>query len=233
MIKLQLCAAVGIPEQYFGDISTGSLATAQTVELPMLKMFGSYQQVWAEAYKAINEVVLEHNNIPDFPAIAPQDALAAADALSKMVVAFPQLADSDDVLQQALMALGVNDTAKVIEDLKKARDGEDADSIKQATEKMMEAAAKLGEEVYKASQAGAEGGDAAAGAAAGAAGATPGADASTAQGEEAETVDAEYEVVEDNPLIGLTWRSSPYDTNRVGFEFFRTNSIQNSAAGAS
>ena len=131
MIKLQICSSVGIPEQYFGDISTGSLATAQTVELPMLKMFSSYQQVWAGAYQDINEVVLEYNGVPpdawyvdmDFPPIAPEDALAAADALSKVVTVFPQLATSDDVLQQALMALGINDTAQVIEDMNKAAEG--------------------------------------------------------------------------------------------------------------
>lgn len=131
MIKLQLCAAVGIPEQYFGDISTGSLATAQTVELPMLKMFSSYQQVWAGAYRDINEVVLEYNKVPpdawyvdmDFPPIAPEDALAAADALSKVIAAFPQLATSDDVLQQALMTLGINDPAEVIKAMNEAPEG--------------------------------------------------------------------------------------------------------------
>ena len=38
MLKLQVSAGTGIPEQYFGDLSTGNLATAKTVELPMMKM---------------------------------------------------------------------------------------------------------------------------------------------------------------------------------------------------
>ena len=63
MIKLQVCAAVGIPEQYFGDIATGNLATAKTVELPMLKMFQSYQSVWGDAYQDIMDIVLEYNHI--------------------------------------------------------------------------------------------------------------------------------------------------------------------------
>ena len=131
MIRLMICAAVGIPEQYFGDISTGSLAAAQTVELPMIKMFGSYQQIWADAYKDINEVVLEHNNVPekdwyvdmDFPPITPLDAIAVADALSKTITALPQLASSNDVIQQALMALGINDPAQVIEQLNQEAKG--------------------------------------------------------------------------------------------------------------
>ena len=126
MIRLQICAAVGIPEQYFGDISTGNLATAKTVELPLMKMFQSYQQVWADTYKDINEVVLGHKTVDkdkqyvdmDFPPIAPLDAIAIAQALSQIVMAFPQLADSDDVIQQALMAIGVNDIAEVMEKLK-------------------------------------------------------------------------------------------------------------------
>lgn len=127
MIKLQICSAVGIPEQYFGDISTGNLATAKTVELPMLKMFQSYQQIWKDTYNDLNNIILEYNNIPeekryvdiDFPAIAPEDAVAASQALAQTVMAFPALADSHDVIQQALIVLGINDPGKVIDELTK------------------------------------------------------------------------------------------------------------------
>ncbi len=127
MLKLQVCAAVGIPEQYFGDIATGNLATAKTVELPMLKMFESYQAVWAGAYKDINEVVLVHNDVPpdkwyvdmDFPSIAPEDVMVVATALAAIVPNFPELASSQDVLQVALMALGINNTQEVIDALGK------------------------------------------------------------------------------------------------------------------
>ena len=127
MLKLQICAAVGIPEQYFGDISTGNLATAKTVELPMLKMFQSYQAVWAEVYKNINEIVLKHNGVNpdswyvdmDFPAIAPEDVVSIAAALAAIIPNFPELASSPDVMQVALMALGINDTQEVIDALGK------------------------------------------------------------------------------------------------------------------
>jgi len=125
MIKYQVCAAVGIPEQYFGDISTGNLATAKTVELPMMKMFQSYQAIWADAYKDINDIVLEHNNVPDdkwyvdmdFPAIAPADIAQAATALVQILQVLPALGDSEDVKQIALMTLGVNDPAEALEQI--------------------------------------------------------------------------------------------------------------------
>jgi len=122
MIKLQIAAAVGIPEQYFGDISIGNLATAKTVELPMMKMFQSYQQIWADAYRDIDEVILEHNGVApdkwyidrDFPAIAPEDVAQAAKSLVDILTVMPEFAYSPDVQQVALMILGINDPAEVL-----------------------------------------------------------------------------------------------------------------------
>lgn len=127
MLKLQVCAAVGIPEQYFGDIATGNLATAKTVELPMLKMFQSNQAVWGDAYQDIFEIVLEYNKVDsknwyvdkDFPAIAPEDVFAAAQSIVQIVTAFPEFSSIPDVQQQALIAMGINDPAQVLEQLSK------------------------------------------------------------------------------------------------------------------
>lgn len=124
-IKLMIAAAVGIPEQYFGDISIGNLATAKTVELPMMKQFQSLQKVWADTYQDIDEVVFEHNKVPedkryvdrDFPPIAPEDTVAAAQAFTSIVTAFPEFAYSPDVQQVALMTLGIDDPAEVLEQL--------------------------------------------------------------------------------------------------------------------
>jgi hypothetical protein len=131
MIKLQIAAAVGIPEQYFGDISIGNLATAKTVELPMMKMFQSYQAVWNDAYRDIDEVILEHAGIPpekwyidrDFPKIAPEDVLQAATALTQILQVLPALGDSEDVKQIALLTLGVNDPAEVLNALESKTQG--------------------------------------------------------------------------------------------------------------
>ena len=128
MLKLQVCSAVGIPEQYFGDISTGNLATAKTVELPLIKMFQSYQKVWNDAYRDINNIILEHNDVPedkryvdiDFPVIVPLDVEQAAQAIKTIVDTFPEFAESPDVKQQALMAIGVDNTQEVLDALEEA-----------------------------------------------------------------------------------------------------------------
>ena len=122
MVKLQVAAAVGLSEQYFGDISIGNLATAKTVELPMMKMFQSFQKVWNDAYQDMDEVVLEFNGVSPkdwyvdrtFPPIAPKDVLALSDAIEKMVRTFPQFAESPDVQQQALVAMAINDPAEAL-----------------------------------------------------------------------------------------------------------------------
>ncbi len=127
MLRLQLCAAVGIPEQYFGDISSGNLATAKTVELPMMKQFQSLQKVWADFYQEIDDVVLKHNDVPedkwyidrDFPLIAPRDVEGAANAIEKIIGVFPQFAESQAVQQMALLILGIDNTGEVLASLEK------------------------------------------------------------------------------------------------------------------
>jgi len=125
MLKLMICAAVGITEQYFGDISIGSLATAQTVELPMVKMFNSYQTLWLEAYEDISNMVLEYNHIDekdrvfdfDLPAITPEESSAIAKNIAALIPQIPRLADSDDVLQQALMSMGIKDVEQALKNI--------------------------------------------------------------------------------------------------------------------
>ena len=122
MIKHMIFSAVGIPEQYFADISTGNLATAKTVELPMVKQFQSYQATWKGLFQEIDEAVLEHNKIPedkwyvdrDFPPIAEDEAAQIAQALGQILTAIPELGAADEVKQIALMALGINDTTEVL-----------------------------------------------------------------------------------------------------------------------
>ena len=50
---LMACAALGIFEHYMGDPSTGNLATATAMELPMLKRFMLFQQMWRGIYSDI------------------------------------------------------------------------------------------------------------------------------------------------------------------------------------
>lgn len=150
MIKLMIAAAVGIPEQYFGDISIGNLATAKTVELPMMKMFQSYQKVWGDTYQDINEVILEHNKVPsdkwyvdlDFPAIAPEDLAGMALSLQAILSVLPNLGDSRDVQQVALMSLGIDDTAEVLDALAKETKGNPTPALIKALREFRETLGK-------------------------------------------------------------------------------------------
>jgi len=146
MIKLQICAAVGIPEQYFGDISTGNLATAKTVELPLIKMFQSYQQIWSDTYKDINEVVLAHDKVSedkwyvdmDFPAISPVDYAAMAISIQQIIQSIPDLAFSADVQQQALLSMGINNPGEVLDNLAKEAKGNPEAAAIRALRRIME-----------------------------------------------------------------------------------------------
>ena len=129
MIKLQICCAFGISEQYFADISTGNLATAKTVELPLLKQFSSYQQLWSDVYETVFSIVLQNNNVTNspreimtvnFPPISPEDVKEAVIAITGILNAFPQLSSSDEMLKQCLTNIGIVDVDFVVSELKKA-----------------------------------------------------------------------------------------------------------------
>jgi hypothetical protein len=125
MIRNQICVGVGIFPHYMGDLETSNLATATAVELPMIKQFSAYQQIWSDVFQDIHSIVLEHNGVPedkrfvdlDFPEIAPSDAVAALAAIQSLVAAFPQTADIQDVLKQALINIGLNNVQEIIDGL--------------------------------------------------------------------------------------------------------------------
>ena len=131
-IKLQVSAGTGWPEQYFGDISIGNLATAKTVELPVQKMCESYQAIWQGAYEDIFQFILTQNKVMedkqyvdmDFPSISEEMAAAMAKSMSILCQTFPQFTDSQDVQQQALMILGVQNANEVLEQLRKESKGD-------------------------------------------------------------------------------------------------------------
>lgn len=58
-LKLQLCAATGIMNHYFGDASQSNLATARSMELPQVREFDTWQQKWSDAFKDIALLVIE------------------------------------------------------------------------------------------------------------------------------------------------------------------------------
>lgn len=52
-LLLMVCAAVGIYEHYFGDPSTGNLATSKSMERPMELKFQSRQSLWIDIFQDI------------------------------------------------------------------------------------------------------------------------------------------------------------------------------------
>ena len=58
MFRQQSGIGMGVFEHYLGDPSTGNLATATAMELPMLKMFEFGQEAWGDVFSDIGEFVI-------------------------------------------------------------------------------------------------------------------------------------------------------------------------------
>ncbi|HEX9746575.1 MAG TPA: phage portal protein [bacterium] len=85
-IKLMIAAGSGIFEHYFGDPSTGNLATTRSMELPMTKKFEDRQRLFENVFKTIFAKVIDsaiskrtisgkadRNVEVNFPPIVPDD----------------------------------------------------------------------------------------------------------------------------------------------------------------
>jgi hypothetical protein len=57
-IRLMAGAGLGIMEHYFGDAGNANLATAQAMELPMLKKFAARQRYWEDIFRNIMNYVI-------------------------------------------------------------------------------------------------------------------------------------------------------------------------------
>ena len=56
--KLMCCMVVGVPETFLGDVSTGNLATATTLDRPTELVFNEKQEIWREDLVTISKYVL-------------------------------------------------------------------------------------------------------------------------------------------------------------------------------
>lgn len=57
-ILLMVCAAVGLPETFFGDVSVGTLATANSLDRPTELAMRDRQTFWTDIFKSIFDYVL-------------------------------------------------------------------------------------------------------------------------------------------------------------------------------
>jgi hypothetical protein len=142
-LKLMVAAATGIMIHYFGDPSTGNLATATAMELPMLKMFKSYQKLWCDAYIDIFTIVMDKNSGDgidealedldlevELPPILDVDLQKLASAITACASIWPELAENDDILASVLAALEVPDIDEAMKELRAIRKTQQAEQKK-------------------------------------------------------------------------------------------------------
>ncbi len=148
MAKLMVCAASGIFEHYFGDPSTGNLATAKTMELPMVKKFVIYQALWRSVHLQIFNYIIDRKieagllngkvvDDPknkrkiyeysgdrtieiDFPPILQEDLKIWAEALNMGVDG--DLISEDTAARLFIMSANVNDVDAELELIKQQRE---------------------------------------------------------------------------------------------------------------
>lgn len=159
---LMVCASVGMPETFFGDVSTGNLATAKSLDRPTELKFRDRQELWRGVFITILEYAIARNKR------AANGKLRLADATNhKIKVAFPPILEHDIREQMAaivegttlggkapvaatwqttarlvLEALGVADVDSELQALEMQRD----EQAEEAAEREEQAAARKSEE---------------------------------------------------------------------------------------
>jgi hypothetical protein len=105
---------------YFGDPSTGNLATSTSMELPMRKAFGAYRQLWIEFYEDLFSLVLARNNMADekvdidLPPILDADIAALGQSLTAVKAAQPEIPGQPEMIQHTLSAYRLNNVAEIV-----------------------------------------------------------------------------------------------------------------------
>ncbi len=88
---LMVCAAMGMPETFFGDVSTGNLATAKSLDRPTELKFRDRQELW----KSILITILEYAIARNQRAANGRLRLAGAEAKPQIRVTFPPILEHD------------------------------------------------------------------------------------------------------------------------------------------
>jgi len=131
-LKLMVCAGSGIMLHYYGDPSTGNLATATAMELPMLKQFQAYQSFWKDVYTDLICIFLDRNEADNeaddesevtvsLPPILDEDLAKLAPFITALTTTFPETKVAQ-VLKQLLQYLDIDNVDEVMEEIKKKRD---------------------------------------------------------------------------------------------------------------
>lgn len=141
-LKLMVSAGTGIMLHYYGDPSTGNLATATAMELPMLKMFASYQRFWVDVYRDIFSIALDEDPDEepveidiDFPPILEEDVQKLATFLTSVTSVFPE-AKIPDLLQLMLQTFGLNNLDEIMEKIAANKTEIDAQQAEKDTQQL-------------------------------------------------------------------------------------------------
>jgi hypothetical protein len=127
-LKLMFCAGTGIMLHYLGDPSTGNLATATAMELPMKKQFEGYQELWKSVWRDVFAIAADEDPEQedqdqitiDLPQILAADLTGKGTFLTQLTTAFPE-AKVDAVLQSCLTDMGIEDVDVVMKDIEDKR----------------------------------------------------------------------------------------------------------------
>jgi hypothetical protein len=120
LFKLMVSAGTGIMLHYFGDPSTGNLATSTSMELPMRKAFGAYRQLWIEFYEDLFSLVLARHGLADekvdidLPPILDADIAALGQSLTAVKAAQPEIPGQPEMIQHTLGAYRLNNVAEIV-----------------------------------------------------------------------------------------------------------------------
>jgi len=112
-LKLMVSAGTGLPSHFFGDISSGKLTTAESVDIAVVKMFESEQRFIESSFDQIFKSVIRLAGYDcdtekiielDFPELDVRDAAPLLDAISNMGSVFPGI--SVELVKTAANILG-------------------------------------------------------------------------------------------------------------------------------
>jgi hypothetical protein len=101
-LLLMVAAAQGLPETFYGDVSVGTLATAESLDRPTELKFSNRQEFWQSVYKRIVHFVIKCNVAADSGELGSigrietneygEDVLVFGDGIkSEITIKFPEI----------------------------------------------------------------------------------------------------------------------------------------------
>lgn len=138
-LLLMVCAGVGLPETFFGDVSVGTLATAKSLDRPTELKFKTTQETWADVLRDILMYVVQKSEIADV--VDEEDGTPSLSINGEPVtikITFPSIT-RDDLLDRVKAIVEADSTKKLSDEtiarlLLQAFDVENIDELLQELE---------------------------------------------------------------------------------------------------